>query len=89
MAESATERPKLRIVRGKRRKFEPPTDVNIQRVVEESGESLLGALESKALQQPVSEGTDEVPSFEEHAEAKDLEEELGSKTSKSKTPEDH
>ena len=89
MAESATERPKLRIVRGKRREFEPPADINIQKVVEESGERILGALESEALQQPVREGTDEAPSFEEHAKAKDLEKELDSKTSKSKTPEDH
>lgn len=86
MSEFRTGIPKLKVIKGKRRKFEPPADFDLSRAVE-GGDRLLGALEAPALEKPVKRGTEKIPSLEEQARAKDLEKQLGSESSVDVTPE--
>ena len=77
MSESGSERPKLTVIKGGRRRFEPPEGFNLEEATEGS-QRLHQAIQSEILAEPVRKGTAKMPLLDEHAKAKTLAKEIDS-----------
>lgn len=76
MTESEAAKPKLKVIKGgKRRGFEPPEGFDLEEATGGPGR-LHQAVQSETLIEPVHEGTGKMPSLEEHKRAKALADEI-------------
>ncbi len=87
MSETEAGKPSLKVIRGGKRKLEPPENFDLKRAT--SGKSrMLRAMDSDILARPVKRGTRKRPSFDEVASATELDQEVASKDILQGPPED-